>query len=312
QGTGDPGRVLRYAEDAAFLDWCALTPDDGTVCPDQLARLVDGADEDGRFVTLPALEWAGVGGRGVVLAREWGTLLHPFLPAGGDPRTCTPRRLHGELADRRERAGTPDADFLLVPHGAAAAEQADHASLSQVYARREDDCEGPLAGYVRALMQGAILGVAAGGDSHSARPGSHGYGALTAVLAAEHTRDGVFDALRARHTYATTGHRLLMELRADGAIMGDVVEDTLIPELIWRVASPQPITRVRLVRVRAGRAEDVVDESYPEGSRRREVTGTFRDEEFSAEAWDFASYFLVAHHEGEGRGWTSPIFFRRR
>lgn len=206
-----------------------------------------------------------------------------------------------------------------------------------------------LAGYVNGLKYGGIYGVAAGGDSHSGRPGSFRYGALTAVLTADHTRNGVFDALLARHTYATSGARLLMELSCGGAIMGDVIEylpdDTVAPELRWRVVSPTPIRRVRLVRVRgpvpgedlfqpmdAGCprelwrfVEYVVDGAYDEADGRTELSGTFTDRAFPAGEWPYASYFLVVSHQGERphgsvwseeteleeRGWTSPIFFRR-
>lgn len=64
-----------------------------------------------------------------------------------------------------------------------------------------------------------------------------------------------------------------------------------------------------------------------------EVSGYVRDEGFQAARWPYASYFLVVEHENsrrhardvvpanpdddpgdhlQDRGWTSPIFLRRR
>lgn len=206
------------------------------------------------------------------------------------------------------------------------------------------------AGLVNGLKYGVRYGVVAGGDSHSGRPGSFVFGALTAVLAREHTRDGVFDALRARHTYATSGHRLLMEFSCGDAIMGDEVEfdpaSGFVPELAFRVVSPTPIRLLRIVRVRAFlEGEDPADPNVwqyvkyvyvheEEGPGRTEIAGVFRDDGedgkdgFRADEWPYASYFLVVSHENtrphatdraddpdsdhhQDRGWTSPIFFRR-
>jgi hypothetical protein len=201
------------------------------------------------------------------------------------------------------------------------------------------------AGLVNGLKYGVRYGVAAGGDSHSGRPGSFVFGALTAVLADEHTRDGVFDALRARHTYATSGHRLLMEFSCGGAIMGDEVEfdPGFVPELAFRVVSPTPIRYVRIVRVRAHVEAEGEKPADPDvwkyvkyvhlekGDERTEIAGVFRDDGFRADVWPHASYFLVVSHENtrphardgddddehrsdrdQDRGWTSPIFFRQR
>lgn len=335
-------------------------------------------------------------GHRIVLAREWDALLHPFLPTWKDARSDTTWKLHRELI--RRDGGAPEPRTLVVPHdlmcsnwwainaqcpaGAepvGPAEQERYAPLAQVYSPLHGNHESPqegawrphsryygqpdeLAGYVNGLKYGGIYGVAAGADSHAGRPGSFVFGALTAVVAAAHTREAIFDALRARHTYATSGHRLLMELShalpgGGTAIMGDQVEyqadDASAPAITWRVASPLPIRRVRLVRVRGPVAGErprqgtgdcepepdpwqfvqyVVDESYPPGARRTEVSGYVRDEGFQAR-WPYASYFLVVEHENtrrhsrdaapadprddpgyhlQDRGWTSPIFFRRR
>ncbi|HYR06267.1 MAG TPA: DUF3604 domain-containing protein [Longimicrobium sp.] len=336
-------------------------------------------------------------GHRIVLAREWDALLHPFLPTWKDARSDTTWKLLRELIRRDGDAAAPRA--LVVPHDLMctnwwalnaqcperaepidAAEQERYAPLAQVYSPLHGNHESPqeggwrphsryygqpdeLAGYVNGLKYGGVYGVAAGADSHAGRPGSFVFGALTAVVAAEHTRAGIFDALRARHTYATSGHRLLMEfshaLPGGGtAIMGDRVEyeaeDALAPALAWRVASPLPIRRVRVVRVRGPMPGErprqgiterepepdpwrfvqyVADESFPAGARRTEVSGYLRDEGFQAAQWPYVSYFLVVEHENtrrhardvvpanpgddpadhlQDRGWTSPIFFRRR
>jgi len=88
-----------------------------------------------------------------------------------------------------------------------------------------------------ALRLGWRVGFCANSDDHTGRPGaSHpgargfgAFGGLTCLLAPTHDREGVLEALRSRHFYATTGHRALLEVQVDAgragrAIMGDVVE----------------------------------------------------------------------------------------
>ena len=73
-----------------------------------------------------------------------------------------------------------------------------------------------------ALEQGYRVGILANSDGHKGRHGaSHpgaslfgAYGGLSCLLAPELTRAGLFDALRRRHHYATTGCRLLLDVRA--------------------------------------------------------------------------------------------------
>jgi Protein of unknown function (DUF3604) len=71
-----------------------------------------------------------------------------------------------------------------------------------------------------AFRRGATFGFSAGSDDHTARPGmSHaprGHfaigGGLTAVLARERSREALWEAIKARRTYATTGARMLLDV----------------------------------------------------------------------------------------------------
>ena len=73
-----------------------------------------------------------------------------------------------------------------------------------------------------ALEQGYRVGILANSDGHKGRHGaSHpgaslfgAYGGLSCLLADELTRAGLVDALRRRHHYATTGCRLVLDVRA--------------------------------------------------------------------------------------------------
>ncbi len=73
-----------------------------------------------------------------------------------------------------------------------------------------------------AWAAGEKLGVIAASDDHSSRPGLPYYG-LAAVYAKELTREAVFEALKQRRTYATTGQRILLRFDIDGHMMGSVI-----------------------------------------------------------------------------------------
>ena len=78
--------------------------------------------------------------------------------------------------------------------------------------------------YVRnAWAQGRRYGVVASSDGHMGQPGKPMKGAA-AVYASENTRDALFDSMRARRTYATTGERILIDFRINGAEMGREIE----------------------------------------------------------------------------------------
>lgn len=66
---------------------------------------------------------------------------------------------------------------------------------------------------------GKRIGVIASSDEHSGQGGRR-HGGISAVFADSLTRKGIFDALRCRRCYATTGERILVEFTIDGLEMG--------------------------------------------------------------------------------------------
>jgi len=86
---------------------------------------------------------------------------------------------------------------------------------------------GDPGNYVQdAWLAGLKLGVIASSDNHAAQPGKEAFGAM-AVWAPALTREAVFDAIRNRRTYGTTGSRIYLEFFLNGEPMGGEV--TLAP-----------------------------------------------------------------------------------
>jgi len=100
---------------------------------------------------------------------------------------------------------------------------------------------------------GRRTGVIASSDQHSGQGGRR-HGGLAAVWAGELTREGLFDALRARRCYATTGERILLDFTVAGIPMGGVGSaargDALPIRLkVWGTAT---LLRVEVLRFRFG------------------------------------------------------------
>ncbi|MDZ7344500.1 MAG: DUF3604 domain-containing protein [candidate division KSB1 bacterium] len=100
-----------------------------------------------------------------------------------------------------------------------------------------------------AWAAGEYLGVIASGDDHTARPGRPYYG-LAAVYATELTRDAIFDALKKRRTYGTTGQRMLVQFDINGFPMGSeiLVQPGNYPEISLAVHGTDELDFVEVVR----------------------------------------------------------------
>ncbi len=70
-----------------------------------------------------------------------------------------------------------------------------------------------------ALAAGLRFGFVGSSDDHAGFPGAYGEG-LMAALVTDFTREAIFQAIRARRTYALTGDRIELEFSVEGAPMG--------------------------------------------------------------------------------------------
>lgn len=72
------------------------------------------------------------------------------------------------------------------------------------------------------LKRGYRFGFGASTDHHAGYPGSYGDGRI-AVLADEKTKDSIWQAIKAHHTYAVTGDKIRCDFQINGAIMGSQI-----------------------------------------------------------------------------------------
>lgn len=228
-------------------------------------RLMDDADEPGRFVTLPSFEWHSLaygdhcvyyrdGAYGSILDASDLPSLRAALAAEPGPTLLIPHHIgyqHGHRGidwDAFDPAWSPLAEIVSF-HGSA------------------ESCDGPVP-YLHAMgprdergtarhgwQRGLRFGVVGSTDHHNAVPGAYGFGRLGAWLASC-DRAGLWEALTARRTYALTGDRIALAFSLNGVAMGGV-------------AAPDDERRIE-VDVRGGHGIDYVEVLHNERILHRE------------------------------------------
>jgi len=144
------------------------------------------------------------------------------------------------------------------------------------------------------LNRGYRFGFTAGGEHE-------GVG-VTAVYAEELTRDAIFEALRERHTYGTTGEHIILDFRLNGYLMGsEIVISDGNPTIEVRAIGTNKIRKIRLVR-----SGETLKEWRVDGM---EVNLTWTDN-LSLEEIDKKDhyYYVVVEQVNGEMAWASPVF----
>lgn len=218
------------------------------------------------FVTFLGVEWQHTG---------YGDKVIHFL--GGDqPYFCTDDNRYNSTAKLYEAARASDA--LIISHHSSYPKgswcsatdfdvvETDVERLTELWSMHGssegyDPNDRPLRSVdpennvMAALRRGIRLGFVAGSDTHSGRPGGSlkepaaGYfGGLAAVWAKSLTRRDVFEALKARRTYALTGARIALKMTVNGAIMGSEIDASEKADIRIDVWAPGKIKIVQIMK----------------------------------------------------------------
>jgi hypothetical protein len=223
-GTNSARELIEFARDRAFLDAMSHQGNDFQITTpfwEELNRLSAEFNRDGAFIVFPGYEWSGntgLGGDRNVMFMTEGRQIHRSHHA-----------LVADLADAASDANSAEAlfhalkgeDCVVFAHiGGRYADikMAHDARLERAVEVHSD------WGTFEWLLQDAFehgyrVGILANSDGHKGRHGaSHpgaslfgAYGGLSCLLATELTRPALFEALRKRHHYATTGCRAILD-----------------------------------------------------------------------------------------------------
>ena len=345
QGT-DP---YEYAREVSGLDFAAVADHCESLGPQGYQQVLDwfhGAHAPGRFVTLPADERNPKAFRGhhnVYFRDEAGFCSHRIKPgslpssldsmeecgiADLDPDTAMLVPHHTGIAFgnlRRGEAGAAiDIDACDDQGLRPVAEIYSHHGQSELYdpqhvlayefnrmrapeRRANTSVAGPY--YVQDYWRsGRRLGVIASSDNHSAHAGRP-HGGITAVWCDQLTREAVFDAIRGRQCYATTGERILLDFRVDGLVMGACGRSHKRGnvKLQLRVWGTNTLLRVEILRHRFGTDQGFLP-ILSDAPRPESMDASYElDDEFSRGCMYYARV-VQGPLAWPDMAWTSPIW----
>jgi hypothetical protein len=227
-GTNSARELIEFARDRAFLDGMSHQGNDFQITTpfwNELNSLTRAYNEDGRFIIYPGYEWSGntgLGGDRNVMFMHEGRQIHRSSHA-----------LVDDLSDVASDANSADdlfqalkdEDCVVIAH--IGGRYADIKMAHDVQIERSVEVHSDWGTFEwlihDALEQGYRIGIVANSDGHKGRHGaSHpgaslfgAYGGLSCLLAKDLTRAALFESLRKRHHYASTGCRMLLDVRAD-------------------------------------------------------------------------------------------------
>jgi hypothetical protein len=117
----------------------------------------------------------------------------------------------------------------------------------------------------RQLARGLRFGFVGSSDTHRGYPGAYGEG-VVGIWAPELSRPAIFDAIRQRRTYATSGERIAVEFAINGRPMGSELPFTADRQIDIRVEGQDTVHMVELIR-----NGTVIERHFPEDHSRGPV-----------------------------------------
>ncbi|MAG34836.1 MAG: hypothetical protein CL878_01080 [Dehalococcoidia bacterium] len=290
---------FRYARDVAAIDFAGYQRNDHVLSIDDWAvqqQAERDFDQPGRFVPLPGFEWSAVpseGGHHNVYFRRHSQPIrrhsHRGLADKSDVETDLPHILDVYRAYRGQ-------DVVITPHvGGSHADLTHHEPTLEPALEITSD-HGTFEWFLEeSLRHGYRMGFVGGSDSHNGRPGAdtpgwqerrYAKGGLTGLYAPALTLEAVHQALRARRCYATTGARMLVQLDADGHMMGEDHTTSARPTISLSVAGTAPLESVELFRGLERIYSHPLDTSASSNRVRVLWEGASRKTSYSGVIWD--------------------------
>ncbi len=338
-GAGEAETAFVYAREVTVLDFYALTDHGaGDWTPDgkywkgltpiewqENKELVKRYNEPGKFVTFLACEWSGASPyghhnifyrnlKGIPFGRDkylkvedvWSLLKsrdaftvphHTGLTWPGGSSPFVDWRLH-----RNDSLRTAIEIYSLW---GSSEYFGSPMSYDHYHLRNITSHDGP--NYARdGWALGHYIGSIAGSDDHNSHPGQI-HGGLTAVIAPKLKRDAIFDAILKRHTYATTGERILLNFTINNQMMGDQLRLKIdeVPEIYVHAVGTDRIELIELMKY-DGKKWLITKRTEPMSQK---VEIAFRDYELTGSAL----YYVRLKqwnpvHNREVWAWSSPIW----
>ncbi len=233
-GTNNVESYFNFGKNYSFLDVTSIQGNDFQITNEfweKIQTTTKKINSPGNFIAFPGYEWSGNtnrgGDRNVIYLNEGENIYrssHALLSDFSDIQTDAPHV--AKLYPRLDPEKT-----IVIPHvGGRYSDLSIHDETLEPVVEIHSVWGTFEWFYFDALKRGYKVGVVANSDDHTGRLGAsypaydhfNSYGGLTAILAEKLTRNDVFKAIKSRHCYATTGERIIINLKASN-VDGDQV-----------------------------------------------------------------------------------------
>jgi len=326
-GSGSPEEVYAYGRDVAHLDVCVLTThdawglyhmDDHPEVWERARQAAEAFHRPREFVTFVGYEYTG-----------WTSGHKHVLFPGSEGRVVSYRMDEGRTPDLLWKALAPTGAMTISHHPGGGPigedwtyrnpERETVVEICSVHGSSESyGCDSMIyrpqkGGFVQdALARGLRLGFVGSGDTHNGHPGMGDRqaptGGLAAIFAPELTREAIFEALRERRVYATSGPRIVLTFSVAAGEGADRRSASMGGELT--LLSAETPRELRAVAIGCGdiRLLEVVKNG--ETVLRRpgqgpEISLDVEDGE-PARAGDY--YYVRVTQQDGGLAWSSPVW----
>ncbi|HDS31073.1 MAG TPA: DUF3604 domain-containing protein [Firmicutes bacterium] len=326
-GDESPDFAIRYARDTIGLDWVSITDHVEYLAKSSPAiieyyrSLPQKFDNPGKFCVLYGYEWTSIsyGHRNVYTLDSNIPLL-----SCEDPRWNTIEKFWDALKGH---------DVITVPHHTIM--HSNHSwtkkrnpgvevaiefyskwgnSLSTSELRQLPNPYPPNSVLSGLVKEGLRYGLIAGTDTHMSRPASvlresrqkdaieYAQPGITGVWATSHTREGIYNGIKNRHTYGMTGTKLMLMFSVNNRIMGNEISSNSAPVITFRVESPVVISRIAILKISDGKINEI-KEFHPNALI---LEGDFTDTQFTGDS----AYLLRVELVNTDMALCSPVWVK--
>ncbi len=267
-GIGSPDEYFAYARDYAAIDFTTHQGNDFILSDTDLEEVRQAAlkhNEPGRFAAFFGWEWSGPtgtgGDRNVMFVDDEGPIFRSshwqlWGEEMADDAAAT-EAVHARDLQAKMRAYIAETGrkVIMVPHigGRRSDFEAQDPELEPVF----EICSnhGVFEWRLHEFLDAGIrVGVVGASDDHTCRPGlaypstpeMTVLGGLGAIYTREHSRQGIYDGMMARHCYGTTGARLYLDITVNGHRMGDISQTSGPVAINGQVHGTAPIEYIAL------------------------------------------------------------------
>ncbi|MEO8080626.1 MAG: hypothetical protein ABI641_08855 [Caldimonas sp.] len=221
----------------------------------QVQKVIADGNHDGDFCAFLGFEWHSShwGDQCVVFPRDFRPLFRTADPAAlrgfcvAEEALMIPHHLaypagrRGVNWDAFAETCTPVVE-IFSEHGSGEDDRGPYPYVTHSMGGRETR-HTAAAG----LAAGLRFGFVGSSDDHAGFPGAYGEG-LMAALVSDFSREGIFEAIRARRTYALTGDRIGLDVTVEGAPMGATITAGREVEVAFEVTGRDELDVVEVIQ----------------------------------------------------------------